>query len=127
MRVLSRILLGLLTVFGVVAGGLLSLNHLQTSEVCPKLGSLPACFLVLAGYSFMLAGVVTFPKKIATKLFMAGAIPVLLLALMGVLGEIFIGQVCPPGGFGIPQCFYSLGLVSLCIGLFLFMRRGNTI
>lgn len=125
MRLLSSILLVLLTLFGMGAGGLLSLDHIQTGEFCPKIGSVPACYLVLAGYIFMFAGAVTSSTKSASKIFFFGAIPVLLLALLGVLGEIFIGQTCPAGGFGIPQCFYSLALVILCIGLFLFLRKGG--
>jgi len=42
---------------------------------------------------------------------------------MGVTLELIKGQTCPPGAFGIPQCFFSLAMVLICLGLFKLSRK----
>jgi len=48
-----RLLLIAIAGFGCLAGARLSLQHLQHGEVCPMLGPIPACFIVFAGYLFV--------------------------------------------------------------------------
>jgi hypothetical protein len=112
-----------LSLLGTLAGGSLSIEHLQMGEVCPILGPVPACFVVFVGYVLILVNAVFASKLNLKTLFFLGWNPIFLLAAMGVSLEVFGQDICPPGAMGIPQCFYSLAMALLCLGLFLIMNR----
>lgn len=116
----------LLAVFGAFAGLRLSLSHLQTGEVCPMLGPLPACIVVFFGYLFVSIAALNYAKLWSKKLFYIGWTPVFLLAFFGVILELTYGQTCPPGPAGVPQCFISLGMASIAWGLFRMIRKSAT-
>ncbi len=120
---LSRIGLIFLAGFGVFAGGHLSLDHLAHGDVCPMIGPIPACLIVLIGYILMLLAAFI-PSQHRKMTFYSGFFPVAVLAAMGVMLELTQGHICPPGPTGIPQCFISLAMVLLCLGLFVSYVRG---
>lgn len=122
----ARFVLLALAGFGTVAGGRLSVEHMKHGEVCPMLGPLPACIIVFLGYLLIVLAAVFLKHSAAKKLFYIGWVPVFLLALMGVILELTKGQVCPPGAFGIPQCFFSLSMVLICLGLFRYSLKTVT-
>lgn len=100
--------------FGSLAGARLLIDHMTHGEVCPMIGPVPACVIVLLGYFSILTSAI-FVRKDASKMFFyAGWMPVLLLALTGVVLELTKGNICPPGPANIPQCFYSLAMAVLC-------------
>ena len=117
-NIFSRIALIVIAGFGTLAGLKLSAEHLQHGEVCPTLGPLPACIVVFLGYLCVVLAAVFLKKTFVKRLFYIGWTPVFLLALMGVTLELTKGHVCPPGAYGIPQCFFSLAMVLICLGLF---------
>ena len=119
----ARYALVLLALLGTSAGASLSIEHFQTGETCPMLGPIPACFIVFAGYGLISLNAILASKLDLKSLFFLGWTPIFLLAAMGVSLEIFGQDVCPPGAFGIPQCFYSLAMALLCLGLFLILRK----
>lgn len=116
-----RAMLTLAALLGVWAGGVLSLAHLKTGEVCPMLGPVPACFVVLAGYTLIFAAAWA-PRAAAPFVFAAGFAPVFGLAATGVALELAHGDICPKA-VGIPQCFLSFALAALTLTLFLRARR----
>ena len=122
----ARFILLALAGFGTFAGGQLSVEHLRHGEVCPMLGPIPACIIVFLGYLLIALSAVFMKRSAVKKLFYIGWTPVFLLALMGVILELTKGQICPPGAFGIPQCFFSLAMVLLCLGLFKFSFKSTT-
>ena len=89
--------------------------------MCPTLGPVAACYVVLLGYLLMGASVL-FRVGLRTLLFIAGWLPVAGLALMATTFEALGNEICPKGAFNIPTCFYSL---ALAIGLIaaLFVER----
>ena len=117
-NIFSRVALIVIGGFGTLAGLKLSAEHLQHGEVCPTLGPLPACIVVFLGYLCVVLAAVFLKKTFVKRLFYIGWTPVFLLALMGVTLELTKGHVCPPGAYGIPQCFFSLAMVLICLGLF---------
>ena len=117
-NIFSRVALIVIGGFGTLAGLKLSAEHLQHGEVCPTLGPLPACIVVFLGYLCVVLAAVFLKKTFVKRLFYIGWTPVFLLALMGVILELTKGHVCPPGAYGIPQCFFSLAMVLICLGLF---------
>lgn len=121
-RLLQSTLL-LIAAFGTIAGLRLSLSHLQVGEICPVLGSVPACIIVFIGYLLVLIAAIFYKTKWSPILFYIGWSPVFLLALFGVIFELTQGNICPPGPIGIPQCFISLALASIAWLLFFVIRR----
>lgn len=122
---LARYALILLSLLGTAAGGRLSVEHLQTGETCPMLGPIPACLFVFAGYALVLVNALFLKTLNKRSLFFFGWTPIFLLAAFGVVLEILGQNICPPGGLGIPQCFYSLAMALICLILFLFMPRNQ--
>ncbi|VAV86592.1 hypothetical protein MNBD_ALPHA06-1805 [hydrothermal vent metagenome] len=123
---IGRFALVLLTGFGVFAGANLSWQQITIGDICPMLGPVPACFVVLAGYALMLVSVFVV-VRMRKLLFFAGWVPVMGLASIGVVLELLQGDICPPGPAAIPQCFISLAMVVLCLLLFLkFVQTGQT-
>lgn len=115
----------LFSLLGTLAGGKLSIEHLQTGETCPEIGPIPACLIVFIGYALVLISVTIGPRSKMKLLFFIGWTPIFLLAGIGVSLEIFGQDICPPGAFGIPQCAYSLAMVLICLGLFLLKRKAE--
>jgi len=123
MNKLYRLLLVLVSGFGALAGLSLTVSHIQTGEVCPHLGPVPACYLVLAAYAMILASAFTLQKPIGTRLFFIGWITVFGLAASGVVMELAVGETCPPGPAGIPQCFISFSMAVACLVFFVMAKR----
>ena len=88
------------------------------------LGPIPACIIVFLGYLCVVIAAVFIKKSFVKRAFYIGWTPVFLLALMGVTTELAImlgldaDHICPIGAYGIPQCFFSLAMVLICLGLF---------
>jgi cell division protein FtsX len=71
------ILLGSIGVLGV---GRISISHWTGEASCPMIGSLPACYIILIGYSLIVLSM--YPRlQQAFLLFLVGWVPVILLAL----------------------------------------------
>jgi len=121
-----RGLLALISALGSLAGLRLTLEHLQHGEVCPMLGPVPACIIVFLGYLAILIATIMIKKPSSKPIFYLGWTPVFLLALMGVILELTQGQICPPGFAGIPQCFFSLAIALICLGMFIIIKKSKT-
>jgi hypothetical protein len=121
-----RLILVALAIFGALAAFNISQAQWTGSASCPSITIVPACYVVLAGYSLMVISAI-FPRKV---LFLMGWIPVFLLAAIGTISEFFATvPICPRTAGGIPQCYLSLALV-LLIGItaFYFFKKnlGNS-
>ena len=105
----------LLASIGVLGVGRISINHWTGEASCPMLGPLPACYIILIGYSLIILS--TYPRlQQAFLLFLIGWVPVILLAFTGVVGELIGVLQCPHLEIGIPQCYISAAL-AVIIGL----------
>lgn len=122
---LPRIALIVLAGLGTLAGLRLSAAHMQHGEVCPMLGPIPACIIVFLGYLCVVLAALFIKKPFAKRVFYIGWTPVFLLALMGVILELTKGHVCPPGAYGIPQCFFSFAMALICLALFKVTLKTN--
>lgn len=119
----SRLLLILVSGFGTLAGAQLTFGHLQTGEVCPELGPIPACYLVLGAYALILISALLIKRAYASRLFFPGWLVVFGLAASGVTLELMVGDTCPAGPADIPQCFFSFLMASLCL-IFFAVAKG---
>lgn len=118
---LSRILrLSLVAVSLYVLSGItpISLAHWHAGNACPHLGPVPACYLVMVCYAAM--GIAAlFWNKSFNWLFYAGAIPVILMALVGTMLEITGLPTCPRSDTGLPLCYISLFVGVMMLAVFL--------
>jgi len=105
----------LLASIGVLGVGRISISHWTSEASCPMMGSLPACYIILIGYSLIVLSMYPRLQK-AFVLFLIGWVPVAMLALTGVVGELTDVLQCPHLENGIPQCYLSATL-ALFIGL----------
>ena len=111
---LYRSAIFLLSAFGI--SSVLPIAYAQWTEqlMCPQLGMFPACYIVLFAYVGMLIALVL-PITKARCLFILSWSTVLLLALVGIFGEITNLWSCPETSSGIPKCFLS-ALLALTVG-----------
>jgi hypothetical protein len=113
--VLLRTAIFLLASVGVLGVGRISVSHWTGEASCPMISSLPACYVILIAYSLIVLS--TYPRlQKALLVFLIGWVPVTILALTGVVGELTGILQCPHLENGIPQCFISAAFASI-IGL----------
>ncbi len=100
-----------------------------TGHVCPSIGFVPICYVVLIAYALMIAALLVRNLRCKHYFFCAGWSVAFVIALIGSAAEIFAGGgVCPTSGGGslrgassgsIPMCFISLALTVAILVLFL--------
>lgn len=122
MYFLKVILWGLL---GVGLYGALSVSYttITGTSPCPSIAGIPACFIVLAGYSLMLLATFITQTKKSTWFFFTGWAPVFLLAFVGSIFEIGNGDTCPKSSSGLALCYVSLTFAIAVIVLYFTIRK----
>ena len=122
LKLLKVILLGLL---GLGFYGALSVSYTTVTGTspCPNVFAVPACFVVLFGYSMMLLA--TFwQKHLKSKIiFLIGWLPVFLLAFFGSILEMSNGSTCPKSNSGLALCYVSLSLALVVAILYFITKR----
>ncbi len=118
-----RLAVVLLAGIGVLGVGRISIIHWTDEASCPMIGSLPACYFIFIGYSLIVLSMYPRLKK-AFILFLVGWVPVMTLALTGVVGELTGSLQCPHLENGIPQCYISVAL-ALTIGVLTWVLFKN--
>lgn len=115
---------GIVVVAGFVLNGLLPvvLDEYQGIAACPRLGPVPACYVVGLGYSVMALAVILAPRRV-TALFLFGWVPVFTVAFIGSTMEILGRPTCPTSPTGMPMCYYSLAVASMLLPAFWISRR----
>ncbi len=111
--IVSMSLLALISVLSI------SYETFTTDISCPRLGIVPACYIVSVGYFLILLSAI-FNKIIV---FYTGWFPVFLLALSGSIMEFSMGDICPKSSDGLPMCYFSL--IFTLIILWLFSKQKN--
>ena len=99
-------------------------NEWRGLDACPKLGPLPACYLVAVCYFAIGVASLAAPRRL-TWLFAMGWLPVFGLAFSGTSLEIFGRPTCPATSAGVPMCYFSLAIALVLLVAFLFVRRGT--
>jgi len=117
-----RIIIIILATIGFLGVGEISHAHWYHETSCPVIGSIPACYIILVGYGLIFFSIFVKPT-LSLRLFIIGWVPVIILALLGVIGELTAAFSCPPSAVGIPKCYFSAAM-SLAIGL-LYWRLYN--
>ena len=118
---------GLIGACAVVLSGIIpiSLTHFQTHVACPMLGPVPACYVVSIAYLAMgLAGLIFW--RVALRVFLIGAVPVISLAVIGTASELAGIPTCPRSPTGLPLCYASLAVGMSLLLTFLVIRAIET-
>lgn len=112
---LIRVLMILLTGLAVWGVGNISYVHWLGESACPMLGPVPACYVILIAYSLILLSLLRM-TRFSRTLFLLGWVPVFVLAMIGIVGELTGTLSCPASAIGIPKCYFS-ALLSAGIGV----------
>ena len=104
--------------FGIVP---ITYQHAMGTVSCPMLGPMPACYIVLLGYTLAGASVLI-GVRFRTIAFAVGWMPVFVLALMASSLQVLGNEVCPRSVGNIPGCYLSLTLTTSLILVF-FVER----
>ena len=115
----------LLTLIAVGLYGALSVSYstVTGSSPCPNVVGVPACFVVLAGYSLMLAAALLQPADKFKAVFLLGWLPVFLLAATGTVFELSNGNTCPKSDSGLALCYVSLSFSVVVALLYFFYLK----
>jgi len=120
-----RAAIGLLAVIGLAGVVPVSLAELAAGGACPHLGPLPACHLVSVAYGAVLISVLH-PRLWKPAVFLAGWVPIFLLAAAGSGLELLGHGTCPKTEGGMPKCFFSLGLaIALIVPFVIHVARAH--
>jgi len=114
-EIVFRTAIVVLASIGVLGVGRISVIHWTGEAFCPMISSLPACYIILIAYSLIVLSMYPRLQK-AVGVFLVGWVPVITLALAGVVGELTDILRCPHLENGMPQCFISAAF-GLTIGL----------
>lgn len=111
MRKVTYVLIIVVLLFAIYGSFSLSLKDFQLKDVCPKVLTIPACYIVL---TFFMLSLITHIFAVGRQsllyyLFMATPF---LLALSGTVTELSGKVVCPRTDGGTPMCYISLGICS---------------
>ena len=113
--------------FGLYNAAVLVWNQAQTGAGCPNLfGVVPACYVVLAAYLFMVVGMVLhlpFARPYRGRLFLVGLAVAATLAVLGSSLELLRGGVCPQAWGFMPTCYLALGAAVLLFIAHVVRRR----
>jgi len=113
----QKVLNGLLIVvflIGIIGSGVLVYNELKSSEGCPILVGIPACYIIFACFLIPFTFHLNSKKNAIYFLFTGLAFTIALIAsVMQLLGKV----ECPKTDSGTPMCYYSLVLFTSLIGL----------
>lgn len=108
-----RLTVALLALLGLAGVLPVSVSEFDGSADCPRILSVPACYVVLAAYSLLLASV-AFPRLWNSWSVATAVTIIVVLAAAGSALEITGHGTCPQTTGGIPKCYLSLAL-GLCI------------
>jgi quinol-cytochrome oxidoreductase complex cytochrome b subunit len=106
--ILTLLILGTIGVAGLV------IEEVQTGNGCPKIGMLPACFIIL--FCFLVPLVAQLKKKWNMLYFLFTGLA-LIIAIIASVMQYLGHSECPKTDGGIPMCYLSFAIFSLLIAL----------
>ena len=114
----------LLLVFfiGILGAGLLVFDEIKTSNTCPKLLGIPACYIILACFIIPFFTHITKGKNLIYFIFTSTAF---IIALVASTMQFTGLGACPKTANGIPMCYYSLLLFTALITLKIVIKKND--
>lgn len=116
-------LISIIFILGILGAGNLAYNEFLVEGTCPKLGIIPACYIVLVCF------VVPFITHIFNKskvLYFLFTVFALVLAIYATIGELLGNLRCPKTDGGLPMCYLSLVIFTILILLKIFSLKNKS-
>lgn len=121
-----KIILWCLLGVGLYGAFSVSYTTITGTSPCPSVVGVPACFVVFIGYFLMLIATLINTHSHTRTFFLAGWIPVFLLAFVGSVFEIGNGNTCPKSSFGLALCYVSLAFAVTIAFCFFIIRKSKS-
>ena len=99
-------------VFATYGSWNLSRVDYRKKNICPKILSIPACYIVFIFFLLTLVVHVLMREASNTILYFSFVAVPFLLALAGTITELSGKVICPRTPGGTPMCFISLGITT---------------
>ena len=110
---------------GVLVAGNRTLRDLIIGDVCPDLGPVPVCGIILLSYAAIL-GYGLLYQRVSKALFYVGGFPAITGPALGSLREIQSPNFCQSTlHSSVPDCFVLLSVSILAVLCFVWINTGQ--
>lgn len=110
---------------GALTAGIRLRHDLTIADVCPEIGVVPVCGIVLVSNLAILGYGTWFPRA-PRALFYVGGFPALVFPVLGSVGEFRSSNVCHGTLLSsVPDCYVMAGLAVLLVGFFVYLNVGT--
>ena len=106
-RKISNYLISIIFILGIFGSGSLAYHEFLQEGACPKLGAIPACYIILACFIFPFISHLLKKGNNIYFLFTGAAFA---LATYATVGQLFGKVQCPKTESGFPMCYISFVL-----------------
>jgi len=116
-------LIYVLFIFGIYGAGSLALTEFYQNGTCPKIGIIPACYIILICLIIPFITHVLNKGKMLYFIFTAIA---LAIATYGTVGQLFGNIQCPKTESGLPMCYISFAIFTSLVVLKMRLYKKKT-
>jgi len=110
---------------GALTAGIRLRHDLTIADVCPDIGVVPVCGIVLVSHLAIL-GYGTWFQRAPRALFYVGGFPALVLPVLGSVRELQLSNVCHSTVLSsVPDCYVLASLAVLLVGFFVYLNVGT--
>ncbi len=120
---ITNYLISIILILGIYGAGNLAYNEFLKEGTCPKLGIIPACYIVLVCFVIPFIAHIFNKGNIIYFLFTGFA---LTLAIYASIGQLFGNLQCPKTGNGIPMCYISFVIFASLILLKIILLKKSS-
>ena len=120
---ITNYLILIIFIIGIYGVGNLAYHEFLQEEACPKLGPIPACYIVLVCFVIPLITHIFNIGKIIYFLFTGFA---LALAIYASIGQLLGNIHCPKTDDGLPMCYISFVIFASLILLKIISLKKKT-
>ena len=111
----------------MIAAGVRLVHDLTVSDVCPDVGFVPVCGIVLVSHLAVLGYGAWIPRA-PKALFYVGGFPAVVVPVLGSFGELRSPNLCQNTMHNaVPDCFILASLAALLVFSFLWMNSGDRV
>ena len=120
MKRLLNICIYIVFIFGIYGAGNLVLTEFFNGGTCPKLLTIPACYIIFGCLIIPFISHIFNKGKIIYFLLTTMAF---IIAIYATIGQLFNIIQCPKTEKGIPMCYVSFAIFTSLIGLKIILLR----
>ncbi len=119
---ITNYLISVIFIIGILGAGNLAYHEFLQEGTCPKLGIIPACYVILACFVFPFMVHLFNKGKIIYFLFTGFALS---LATYATIGQLFGEIQCPKTEGGLPMCYISFVIFVSLVSLKIIQLKGG--